>query len=66
MLEVKSPWNNKHLDNVPQNNEKEISDIIEKAYSISKKKGLDFKTTKRIYIRMERLIDSTQIKRIYH
>ena len=32
MLEVKSPWDDKHLENVPQNNEKEISDIIEKAF----------------------------------
>ena len=50
MLEVKSPWDNKHLENVPQNSEKEISDIIEKAYLISKKKGLDFKATKRIEV----------------
>ena len=42
MLEVKSPWNLKTLEKVPQNNDSQIESILEKANKVSKSKSLDF------------------------
>ena len=42
MLEVKSPWNLKILEKVPQNNEGQIEKILANASIASKNKGLDF------------------------
>ena len=42
MLEVKSPWNLKTLEKVPQNNDSQIERILEKACKVSKSKSLDF------------------------
>ena len=50
MLEVKSPWNLKTLEKVPQNNDSQIESILEKANSVSKSKSLDFPPDERIKI----------------
>lgn len=50
MLEVKSPWNLKTLEKVPQNNDKQIQNTLEKASKISKNKGLDFPPEDRIKV----------------
>ena len=50
MLEVKSPWNEKILEKVPQNNDGQIEKILAKASIASKNKGLDFPPDERIKV----------------
>ena len=50
MLEVKSPWNLKILEKVPQNNEGQIEKILANASIASKNKGLDFPPDERIKV----------------
>mgnify|MGYP002793036366 CR=1 FL=1 len=50
MLEVKSPWNAKILEKVPQNNDGQIEKILAKASIASKNKGLDFPPNERIKV----------------
>ena len=50
MLEVKSPWNLKTLEKVPQNNDSQIESILEKANTVSKSKSLDFPPDERIKV----------------
>ena len=50
MLEVKSPWNSKTLEKVPQNNDSQIESILEKANEVSQSKGLDFPPDERIKV----------------
>lgn len=50
MLEIKSPWNQKILEKIPQNNDSQIEGILEEAYKVSKNKGLDFPPDERIKV----------------
>ena len=50
MLEVKSPWNLKTLEKVPQNNDSQIERKLEKACKVSKSKSLDFTPDERIKV----------------